>query len=167
MLWLPGFIPASLLQSIRASTPWGKPGFGKTVEGFAATEMATPACPALRTYLTGVFLAFSHRHSNDPWVRPHDGIPLRTFVDARRNARQLLLHDVRELLQLVLHLDHFLAHVEDDFDAREIHAHIASERKNHVQALQIAVRVKARVPLRARRFQQADAFIQAQRLRME
>src|ERR1700745_1874715 len=80
MLWLPGFIPASLLQRIRASTPWGKPGFGKTVEGFAATEMATPACPALRTYLTGVFLAFSHRHSNDPWVRPHDGIPLRTFV---------------------------------------------------------------------------------------
>src|SRR5260370_1309632 len=72
---------------------------GKTVEGFTETEIVMPACAEMRRAscrhflrtISSALLAFSHRHSNDSWVRPHDGIPLRTFVHARRNARHLPL----------------------------------------------------------------------------
>src|SRR5216683_4983574 len=80
-------------------------------------------------------------NSDDSRRSAHDSMALWALFISRRDARQLLLHDVRKLLHLALHLDHLFAHVQDDFDACEVHAHIASQRQNNVQALQIAVGV--------------------------
>src|SRR5215472_11598459 len=85
----------------------------------------------------------------------------------RHHPRQLLLHDLRELAHLLLHLDHFLAHVQNNFNSRQVHAHVARQGQNHFEPLEVRIRVEARVPLRTRRLQQADALIQPQRLRMQ
>jgi len=50
------------------------------------------------------------------------------------------LSEATEFLDLRLHLVHLLAHVEDDLDARQIHAQIAREVQNDFEPLQVFIR---------------------------
>jgi hypothetical protein len=61
----------------------------------------------------------------------------------------------------------FFTHVQNDLDAREVHAHVARQSQNHFQPLQIVVGVEPRVALRTRRLQQPDAFIKTKCLRVQ
>ena len=70
-------------------------------------------------------------------------------------------------LDLPLHLGHLFAHVQNDFDARQIHAQVARQLENHFQPLQIVVGVEARVAVAARGLEQSFALIEPQRLRMD
>src|SRR4029453_6921638 len=98
----------------------------------------------------------------------HDRVARRLFVgDMIRNAGKLLLHDGCKFGHLLFHFPHLFAHVQNDFDPREIYAHVPRKREDHVQALQILIRVQPRVALGTRWLQQSDAFIEAQRLRMQ
>jgi hypothetical protein len=82
-------------------------------------------------------------------------------------AREFLLDYAGEFGHLSFHFEHFLPHVQDDFDAGEVYAHIASQRQYYVEALQIFVGVEAGVAFGARWLQQADALVEAQCLRMQ
>src|SRR3984957_14737583 len=53
-----------------------------------------------------------------------DCIAGRRFAAQGGDAREFLLDDGGELRHLLFHLDHFFAHVENDFDAGEIDAHV-------------------------------------------
>src|SRR5215469_9088761 len=86
---------------------------------------------------------------------------------ARRAGDQFAIQGGDELLNLQLHLAHLLAHVENDLDAREVHAQVAREVQDHFQAFEIVVRVEPRVALAARRLEQAFALVEAERLRMD
>jgi hypothetical protein len=77
------------------------------------------------------------------------------------DAREFLLHDGGEFRHLFFHFDHFFAHVQDDFDASEVYAHVAREREDYVQALEIGIGVEARVTLGTRGLEQSDALIKA------
>ena len=79
-----------------------------------------------------------------------DCVAGRRIVAKSGDARQFLLDDGGELGHLLFHLDHFFAHVENDFDAGEIDAHVARQRQDDVEALEIFVGVEARVALRTR-----------------
>jgi len=71
-----------------------------------------------------------------------------------------------ELLDLALHLLHFLAHVEDDLYARKVYAEVARQFEDYFQPLQVFVCIKARIAVATRRLQQSLAFVQSERLRM-
>src|SRR5947207_473489 len=77
------------------------------------------------------------------------------------------LQIIEEAFEFPLHRVHLLAHVENDFYAREIHAKIARQRKNEFEPFEIRISVETRVALRPRRLEQSLAFIEAQRLRMK
>src|SRR5262249_34187071 len=62
---------------------------------------------------------------------------------------------------------HSFAHVQDNLDPSEVHAHVARQGQNHVEPLEISISVQSRVALRSRRLQQPDALVQSQRLRMQ
>src|SRR5690349_10486795 len=90
----------------------------------------------------------------------NDGVALLFVLRARRgHAGELLLDDAGELRHLLFHFDELLAHVENDFDAGEVHAHVAGESQNHIEAFEIGVGVEARVSLRTGRLEQADTFV--------
>src|SRR5437870_5290063 len=100
--------------------------------------------------------------------RPHNRMPRGPLSRvARRHARQLLLYDLCELAHLFFHLDHLLAHIQNNFDSCQVHAHVARQRQDHFQPFQIRIRVEPRISLRARRLQQPHALVQAQGLRMQ
>src|SRR5271166_4499626 len=82
-------------------------------------------------------------------------------------ARKLAADKFDERFHLRLHLSHFVAHIENDFDAREVDAQFARQVEDHFEPLEVFVRVKTRIALRTRRLQQADALVEAQRLRMK
>ncbi len=82
-------------------------------------------------------------------------------------AGEFLLDDCGEFGHLFFHLDHFFAHVQDDFDAGEIYAHVAGQSQDYVEAFEIGIGIEARVALRARRLKQTDAFVKAQSLRVQ
>ncbi len=125
-------------------------GIRETCGRLAATAPSNASMLlALSAIRRSRLLAFSYGNSNNSRIAGHDSMALWALFISRRDARQLLLHDVRKLLHLALHLDHLFAHVQDDLDAREVHAHIASQRQDNVQAPQIAIGVKARIALRA------------------
>src|SRR5579885_2825833 len=86
---------------------------------------------------------------------------------ARGDARKLLLHDGSELVHLVFHLDHFFAHVENDFDAGEIDTHVASQSQNHIEPLEVGIGVEAGIALRAGGLQEANALVKPQGLRVQ
>src|SRR5690348_13649706 len=97
-----------------------------------------------------------------------DGVALLFVLRARRgHAGELLLDDAGEFRHLLFHFDELLAHVENDFDTGEVHAHIAGESQNYVEAFEIGVGVEPRVSLRTGRFEKPYAFVKAERLRME
>jgi hypothetical protein len=83
------------------------------------------------------------------------------------HAREFLLNHVSELTHLALHLDHFFAHVQDDFYSREVYTHVARQRQDYIQALQVGICIQACVSLRARWLQQSYAFVETQRLRVQ
>src|SRR5829696_7992649 len=72
------------------------------------------------------------------------------IVDA---ARELALHVLHELVDLLLHPLHFAAHVEDDLDAGKIDAEVARQRKDGLELLEILLGVETRIALGARRFE--------------
>ncbi len=116
----------------------------------------------------GFFGRFGLLHANHfGWSETHQRIPRRRLGSRAQAARQLVLHELRERLHLPLHLAHLLAHVENDLDAGQIYPHLARQREDHFQTLEIGVRVQPRIALRARGLQETDAFVQAQRLRMK
>ena len=82
-------------------------------------------------------------------------------------AHHFLLDVAHELVHLVLHLGHALAQVEDDLDAGEVHAQFARQGQDRFETLEVLIRVEARVAIGARRTQQALAFVEPQRLRMD
>ena len=69
-----------------------------------------------------------------------------------------------ELLDLVLHLLHPLAHVEDDLDPRQIHTQVAGQFEDHLQALQVLVGVEPGIAVAAGGLQQSFTLIQLLRL---
>jgi hypothetical protein len=84
----------------------------------------------------GQLLAFSpYRNAYHPRSSAHNSVALWMVVRSRGHARQLLLHYVRKLFHLPLHLNHLLTHIQDDLDARQIHAHIPGQRQYHIQPL--------------------------------
>src|SRR5215472_3069454 len=100
--------------------------------------------------------------------RSYNGVPGRLLARVgRRHARQLLLDHLGELAHLFFHLDHFLAHIQNNFDAGQVHAHVPRQRQDHFEPFQIRIGVESRIALRARWLQQPHALIQAQRLRMQ
>src|SRR6266849_3570565 len=90
--------------------------------------------------------------------------PLLPVVDA---ADHLALHVFHEVVDLMLHQLDLAAHVEDDLHAREIDAEVAGQRENRFELFEILFRVEPRIALRPRGLQQAFAFVQAQRLRVD
>ena len=80
---------------------------------------------------------------------------------------EFLIERGDEGLDLILHGSHLLAHVQNDFDAGEIHPQITSEFENHFQAFQIVVGVEARIAFTARGGEQPFALVEAQGLRMD
>ena len=79
---------------------------------------------------------------------------------------QFVADESGELFHLRLHLGHFVAHVEDHFDAGEIDAEFASECQDYFEAFEVLIGVEPGVALRARRLEQSNAFVEAQSLRM-
>src|SRR4029453_8113628 len=63
----------------------------------------------------------------------------------------MCLEILEEAFELLLHGVHLLAHVHNDFYAREIHAQVASQRQDQFKSFEIRIRVKTRVAFRARR----------------
>src|SRR5271157_3386985 len=104
---------------------------------------------------------------HNPRPGPHNRVLRYSLTRLRGHSRQLLLHHVRKLAHLAFHLDHLLAHIQDDLDSRQVHAHVPRQRQNHVEPLQVRIRIQPRVALRTRWLQQTHAFVQPQRLRMQ
>src|SRR5579863_3852830 len=81
--------------------------------------------------------------------------------------RHLAAHKMRKRLHLRLHLRHLVPHVQNNFDPRQIHAQLARQIQNHLEPLQVLIRIQPRIPLRTRRRQQPHPLIQPQSLRMQ
>jgi hypothetical protein len=64
-------------------------------------------------------------------------------------ASEFLLDYAGEFGHLFFHFQHLFAHIQDDFDAGEVYAHVAGQREDYVQALQVFVGVQAGVAFRA------------------
>src|SRR5580704_11178433 len=124
---------------------------------FAGSSLATGRRP----------LAHFPSRLHHPRSHPHNRVLRRPLIRLRCHARQLLLHHVRKLAHLPLHLDHLFSHVQDDLDACQVHAHVPRQRQDHVQPLKVRIRIQRRVAQRPRRLQQSHAFVQTQRLRMQ
>jgi hypothetical protein len=83
------------------------------------------------------------------------------FVVRVEVTRHFVAHEVGKSFHLRLHLGHFVAHVQDDFDAGKIYAEFASQVEDDFEPFEIFVRVEAGVALGARRLEQADALVEA------
>jgi hypothetical protein len=67
-------------------------------------------------------------------------------ISGRPSPRQhFLLDGFHEILDLILHFFHALAHLQDDGDAADVHAEIARQVQNEFQPLQVFVGVEASV----------------------
>ena len=80
------------------------------------------------------------------WRGANDRVSRRRVTAESGDAREFLLDYGGELGHLLFHLDHFFAHVENDFDAGEIDAHVARQREDYVEALEIVVGVRRVLP---------------------
>src|SRR5271168_1802287 len=97
----------------------------------------------------------------------HNRIAILPVLAGVEAARHFAAHKMGERFHLRLHLRHLVAHVQNNFDAGEIHAQFERQIQNHFQPLQVLVGVQPRIALRTRRRQQSHALVQAQRLRMQ
>ena len=68
-------------------------------------------------------------------------------------------HELDERFHLRLHLRHLVAHIQNNLDARQVHAQLTRQIQNNLQPLQVLVRIQPRVSLRPRRLQQSHAFV--------
>src|SRR5947207_13609809 len=111
--------------------------------------------------------AFDRNRETDPVYRDQRaGFRWWRFGEVRK-LFGVRLQILEEAFEFALHGVHFLTHVEDDFHAGEINAEVSGEGEDDFEPLEIAVRVKTRVALGPRRFQQSFALIKPQRLRMD
>ena len=78
-----------------------------------------------------------------------------------------LLNLEDELLDLVLDGRHPLAHVEDNLDARQVHAEVPGKLENHLQALDVLLGVEAGIAFAARGLQQPLALVEPKSLRVD
>src|SRR5258707_10160282 len=110
-----------------------------------------------------------HHHSrlHHPRAHPHNRVLRCPLIRLCRHARQFLLHHMGKLAHLALHLDHLLAHIQNDLDSGQVHAHVSRKRQDYVQPLQVRIRIQPCVAERPRWLQQSHAFIQSERLRMQ
>src|ERR1700685_4064048 len=97
----------------------------------------------------------------------HNRIAILAVLAGIKSARHLAAHEMRERLHLRLHLCHLVAHIQNNFDPRQVHAQLARQIQNHLEPLQVLIRIKPRISLRTRRRQQSYALVQAQCLRMQ
>ena len=109
----------------------------------------------------------SPRESRGAARRERSRCEYAAVVAGEKLARHFAAHKLDERFHLRLHLRHLVAHVQNDFDAGQIHAQLARQIQNHFQPLQVLIGVKPRVALRTRRLQQAHALVEPQRLRMQ
>jgi hypothetical protein len=69
-----------------------------------------------------------------------------------------------EVLHLLVHGFHALAHLEDDGDARDVDTEVAGEVEDELEALEVFVGVEAGVAFSARGFEEAFALVEAEGL---
>src|SRR6202167_5993197 len=89
------------------------------------------------------------------------------IIGSRKAARHFVTHKFDEVFHLRLHVGHFIAHIQDYFDTREIDSQFAGQVEYHFKPLEVGVRVQTGVPLGARRLEQTHAFVQTQSLRVQ
>ena len=77
-----------------------------------------------------------------------------------------MIETLHELLDLALHGGHLGAHIENDLDARQIHAQIARQMQNHFEPFQVFIGIEPRIAVAAAGLEQSFALIEAQRLGM-
>ena len=80
---------------------------------------------------------------------------------------ELPADEIEERVDLGLDLLHPAPHVEDDLDARQVHAEVPDEVQDDLEPLQVLVRIHPGVPLAPRRFEEAFPLVEAERLRMD
>src|ERR1700723_1302253 len=97
----------------------------------------------------------------------HDCIAILPILTGIKSTRHFAAHKMRERFHLRLHLGHLVAHVQNNFDARQINAQLARQIQNYLEPFQVLIRVQPRVALRARGREQSHALVQTQRLRMQ
>ena len=73
-------------------------------------------------------------------------VGLRVLLE-RGVLRHVIAQHLEEAIEFALHLSHFLAHIEDDLDASQIHAKVARQIQNHFQTFDVLVGVKAHVAI--------------------
>src|ERR1700683_3259715 len=111
--------------------------------------------------------ALLHNSNGLTGASAHDGVAGAAWIGAADATGELAAHKMDERFHLLLHVRHFVTHVEDHFDSGEVNAQVAGQRKDHLETLQVLVGVKARIALRARRRQKASAFVKAEGLRVK
>src|SRR5213593_1333934 len=79
----------------------------------------------------------------------------------------MLVDVLHQLFELFAHFLHLLAHAQDHLDSGEVDSQVAREVQDDLQAPQILVRVEPGVALAARRFQETQALIESERLRVD
>src|SRR6266436_5996245 len=134
-----------------------------------ARGLLTDSCSLLSAIC---YQSTRHRGFNDsrlhhPWAHPHNRVLRRPLIRLCRHARQFLLHHMGKLAHLALHLDHLLAHIQNDLDSGQVYSHVPRKRQDYVQPLQVRIRIQPCVAERPRRLQQTHAFVQSQRLRVQ
>src|ERR1700733_451812 len=96
-----------------------------------------------------------------------DGVTRGALVGCVETAGEFAANKRDERFHLLLHISHLVTHVENDFDAGEIHAEFTRERENNFEPLKILIGIEPSVALRARRLQKSNSLIETQGLRMQ
>ena len=89
---------------------------------------------------------------------------LAALIRAEQFLRDVLANILNEVFEFVLHAVHLLAHVQDYFNAGEIHAEVASEVEDELQTLNILFSVIARALRGSRWFNKPFSLIQTKSL---
>lgn len=72
-----------------------------------------------------------------------------------------------KLLHLPLHFFHFLAHIQNDFDAREVDPQLTGELQDDFEAFEILIGIETGVAVASGGTEEALTFVQTQRLRVD
>src|SRR5579871_2312360 len=102
-----------------------------------------------------MLVALSLDNANSvPGRGANDGMRIRWPPRSARDVvpRDFAADKLHKLFHLDLHLGHFVSHIENDFDTREVHAEFARQIQNYFEAFQVLIRVKTRISLRPRWF---------------
>src|SRR5271163_4206986 len=77
-----------------------------------------------------------------------------------------MLDVLHEILDLMLHFFHALAHLQNNSNAADVYSQIARQRQNEFKPLQIFIGVKPSVAFGATGLEKPFALVQTQSLRM-